>query len=433
MDDVELCRSRSVQKGAAYFVGTLYKADDFTPYIYKTEDYGASWKLITNGINKMHFARALRADRKRPGLLYAGTEYGMYASWDDGASWKPFQLNLPEVPVTDLAIKENDLIVATQGRSFWVLDDLSVIQQMNHDIVKKPLHVFDVNPAYRIAGNAFTQSFGAPRNAGQNPPSGVIVNYFVREETDSLKAAITILDKERKVVKAFTTDAKENHAKLDVTKGMNRFVWNLLYPESERIEGMILWNGVPGGIVAPPGMYFVRVRVGADSAEVPFQLKADPNYKTTQAEYEQQFAFLKTVQDKFNETQKAIKDIRALRQQINAFLALQGKDMPKEVRTMADSITKQMTSIEETLYQTKARSGQDVLNYPIRLNDKLSGVFDVANSGNFAPSKQSREVYADLALQINTQLERLDMIKKETIPAFNELIRQKALPVIGIR
>jgi hypothetical protein len=259
------------------------------------------------------------------------------------------------------------------------------------------------------------------------------VNYLVKDVPDSIKAAITVLDKERKVVKTFATDAKENNAKLDVAKGMNQFVWNLLYPESERIEGMILWNGVPGGIVAPPGQYFVRVKVGSDSAEVPFTLRADPNYKANQGEYEQQFAFLKMVQDKFNETQKAIKDIRALRQQINSFTALQGKELPKEVKAMADSINKQISAVEETLYQTRAKSGQDVLNYPIRLNDKLSGVFDVANSGNFAPSKQTREVYADLASQIDTQLAKLNAIKQKEIPAFNELIRQQALPVIGVK
>jgi photosystem II stability/assembly factor-like uncharacterized protein len=421
------------KKGAAYFVGTRYKSDDFAPYIYKTEDYGTTWKLITNGIPNMHFTRALRADRKRPGLLYAGTEYGMYASWDDGASWKPLQLNLPEVPITDLAIKENDLVVATQGRAFWVLDDLSVLQQMNKDMTNKALHVFDVNPAYRIAGNPFAQSFGAPRNAGTNPPAGVVVNYFVRDVNDSTKASVSIFDKDKKLIKAFTTDAKEASAKMDINRGMNQFVWNLLYPESERIEGMILWNGVPGGILAPPGKYFVQVKTGKDSAEAAFSLMPNPNYKTTQAEYDEQFRFLKMVQDKFNETQKAIKDIRALRSQINSFTSLQGKDMPKEVKTMADSINKQMTVIEETLYQTKAKSGQDVLNYPIRLNDKLSGVFDVANSGNFAPSRQSADVYADLAAQIDVQLAKFKAIREKDIPALNELIRQKSLPVIGVK
>jgi hypothetical protein len=249
---------------------------------------------------------------------------------------------------------------------------------------------------------------------------------------DSVKGSISIYDADHKLVKTFTTDAKEAGSKLDVSKGMNEFSWNLLYPESERMEGMILWNGFPGGILAPPGQYYAKIRIEKDSAEIPFVVKAVPNYSTTPAEYQAQFQFLKTVQDKFNATQKAIKDIRTLRSQINAFTSLQGKDIPKEVKTMADSINKNLTAIEETLYQTKAKSGQDVLNFPIRLNDKLSGVFDVANSGNFAPSRQVREVYAELASEIDAQLAKFNNIRQKDIPAFNELIRQKALPVIGL-
>jgi hypothetical protein len=219
---------------------------------------------------------------------------------------------------------------------------------------------------------------------------------------------------------------------MDISKGMNQFVWNLMYPEAERIEGMILWNGIPAGIVAAPGNYFARFKLGKDSVEVPFTIKANPNYKITQTDYEQQHQFLQNVMTKFNETQTGIKDIRALRSQINDFVTRQGKDIPKEVKASADSINKQLTAIEETLYQTKAKSGQDVLNYPIKLNDKLSGVFDAANSGNFAPSKQVREVYADLAAQIDKELLKLKSIKEKQIPAFNELIRQKSLPIIGV-
>lgn len=421
------------KKGALYAVGTKYKSDDFTPYIYKTEDYGKNWKQITNGIAKTDFARVVRADQKRQGLLYCGTEYGMYISFDDGANWKRFQLNLPTVPITDLTIKENDLVVATQGRAFYVLDDLSVLQQMNSNIANKNLHVFDVTAAYRMTGNAFAQNFGTPRNAGNNPPAGVVINYFVKDANDSTKASVMILDKDHKEIKTYSTDSKENNTKLDVAKGMNQFVWDLRYPEAERIEGMILWNGVPGAIVAAPGNYFAKVKVGKDSVEVPFSIKADPNYKLTQQDYDAQFVFLKQVKDKFNETQKAIKDIRALRTQINSFVGTQGKDIPKEVKQMADTINKQLTSIEETLYQTKSKSGQDVLNFPIRLNDKLAGVFDVANSGNFAPSKQVTEVYYDLASQIDVQLKKLETIKTKDVPAFNDLIRQKALPVIGVK
>ncbi|HVG17387.1 MAG TPA: hypothetical protein VM935_20605 [Chitinophagaceae bacterium] len=417
------------KKGAAYFVGTRYKSDDYTPYIYKTEDYGKTWKLITAGMNKMHFARVARADKRRQGLLYAGTEYGMYISYNDGAEWKPFQQNLPVVPITDLTIKENDLIVATQGRAFWAIDDLSMVQGMNSEILNKSLHVFTIEPAYRLAGGE-RPSFGTLRNVGSNPPTGVVINYYAKAIDDSAKASVTIMDAARKEIRTYTTDAKEPAKKIELTNGMNAAVWNLRYPESEPIEGMILWNGNPSGIVAPPGSYFAKVKVGKDSAEVPFIVKADPNYSLTQADYEQQFAFLKTVQDKFNETQKSLKEIRSLRAQITDFVTKQGKEVPKEIKAMADTINKQMTTIEEILYQTKAKSGQDVLNYPIRLNDKLSGVFDVANSGNAAPSKQAKEVYADLATQIDVQLARLKAIKEQNIPAFNALIREKALPVI---
>jgi photosystem II stability/assembly factor-like uncharacterized protein len=421
------------KKGAAYFVGTRYKLDDFTPYIYKTEDYGKSWTLITNGIPAMHFARCLRADPKRAGLLYAGTEYGMYISFNDGSSWQPFQQNLPMVPITDLTIKDNDLVVATQGRSFWIIDDLGVVQQMDKSILDKDLHVFQVKPTIRIPGNRFSQSFGTPKNAGANPPSGVVFKYYVKEISDSAKATVTIFDKNHQEIKTFSSDAKEPRSKLDIAKGMNTFSWNLLYPGSERMEGMVLWNGVPSGIAAPPGSYYARFRIGTDSVEVPFVVTPDLTYKTTQEEYDQQFTFLKTVKDKFDSIQKAIKDIRNLRSQINAFTSLQGKDIPKDVKSMADSINKQMTNIEEALYQTKAKSEQDVLNYPIRLNDKLSGLFDVANSGNFAPSKQSQEVYKEISAQVDEQLLKFRDIKEKALPAFNALIRQRTLPVIGIK
>lgn len=418
------------KKGAAYIIGTRYKLDDFAPYIYKTEDYGKTWKLLVKGIEPLHFTRAMRADPKRPGLLYAGTEYGMYISYDDGNSWKKFQLNLPVVPITDLTFRDNDLIVATQGRAFWMIDDLTIVQQADNTIQTKNLHVFSIRDSWRIAGPSFSFG-GAPVNAGANPPNGVAVNFFLKEVTDSAKASVTVLDKDKKVIKTFATGAKEN--KLEITKGMNQFVWDLRYPAPERIEGMILWNGNPSGITAPPGNYFIRIKAGADSAEQPFTVKADPNYKITTAEYEAQFSFLKQVQGKFDEVQKAIKDIRTIRAQINDFTGRLGKEVPKEVKTAADSIHKQITAVEEALYQTKAKSGQDVLNFPIRLNDKLSGLFDAANSGNMAPSKQAKDVFADLSAQCDAQLGKLKTILEKDIPAFNQLIREKALPVIGVK
>lgn len=419
------------KKGSVYAVGTRYKSDDYTPYIYKTEDYGKTWRLITTGIPKNYFTRVVRADQKRQGLLYAGTEYGMFISYNDGASWKPFQLNLPVVPITDLTIKENDLVVATQGRSFYVLDDLTVVQQLDENITSKSLHVFPAADAYRIQPER--ASFGAARNVGTNPPMGAVLNYYVKNAGDSVKATISIFDNSHKLVRSYSTTAKDANSKIDVQKGMNQFVWNLRYPDAEPTEGMVLWNRIRGGIVAAPGKYFVQVKVEQDSAEVPFTVKADPNFSATQNDYEQQFAFLKQVQDKFNEVQKTIKDIRTARSQINDFVAKQGKDVPADVKKLADSINKQMTAIEEALYQTKAKSSQDVLNFPIRLNDKIAGVYNVANTGNTAPSKQVRDVFAELSAQADQEIAKFNSIKQKDIPAFNELVRQKALPVISVK
>lgn len=417
------------EKGKAYFAGTKYKSDDFAPYIFKTADYGKTWTKITNGISASHFTRAIRADKKVKGLLYAGTEYGMYISYDDGANWKPFQLNLPMVPITDLTIKENDLIVATQGRSFWVLDDLSVVQQKAAGITDKNLHVFAVNDAYRFDGYQNLQA----KNAGINPPNGTVINYWLKNITDSAKVSIEILDKSNKQIKLFATDAKEKENKIEVSKGMNQFVWNMYYAPAEKVEGQILWHGVVGGPKAAPGNYRFKIKADKDSTEGSFVIKANPVYKLSQQEYEDQFNFLITVRDKFSDIQKAMKNIADVRKQINDFTARLGKDLPKEIKQQADTINKQMTVVEEALHQTKAKSGQDVLNYPIRLDDKISGLYDFAVSGTAAPAKQVKDAYAELSAQVDEQLNKLKKIFSEDVPQLNKMIREKELALIGLK
>ena len=417
------------KKGSAYFVGTKYKSDDFRPYIFKTDDYGKSWKQITNGIPALHFTRTLRADRKVPGILYAGTEYGMYISYDDGENWKKFQLNLPVVSITDLAIKENDLVVATQGRSLWVLDDLSLVQQRSVDVMKKRLHVFNVNDAYRTDGFQNTNI----RNGGMNPANGVVFNYFLKDATDSSKVSISVYDKQNKLIKTFKKDAKEVTDKLEFSEGMNTFVWNMLYPTAELVEGMILWNGVVGAPKVAPGRYKAIFKYDSDSIEVPFTIKADPNYKLTEAQYEEQVGFLLQVQNKFNDIQKSIRDIRTIRAQLNDFTSRLDTSNLKEIKKLADSINKKVTRIEEALYQTNSKSGQDVLNYPIRLNDKISGLYDVANSGYNPPSNQVKTAYFQLSAEADKHLNALKGVLENEVKAFNKLIYQKEVPVIGLK
>ncbi|MEY3432444.1 MAG: hypothetical protein RL131_380, partial [Bacteroidota bacterium] len=421
------------KKGAAYITGTRYKLDDYTPYIYKTEDYGQSWKLITTGIDPMHFTRVMRADKKRAGLLYAGTEFGMYISYSDGERWEPFQLNLPVVPITDLTIKNNDLVVATQGRALWILDDLSLIQQMNPSLKNKSLHVYDVQPTYRMPS---TQSrwggpSSTPANVAQNPAKGVAIHFYTPEVSDSTSASVAIFDQSGNLINRYSSSSKTNAVKLN--KGANQFIWNMLYPETEKLDDLILWNGVPGNILAIPGSYTAVVRVGVDSVKLAFTILPDPNYACSPADYASQLNFLLDVQKKFNQTMKGIKDIRSARTQMQDFVSKQGKECPKEIKQLADSISKKLTAIEETLHQTKAKSSQDVLNYPIRLDDKLSGVFDMANSGNMAPSKQAKDVYAELSVQVDAAITTLQGILENDLKAFNKLITEKALPVVVVK
>jgi hypothetical protein len=333
------------------------------------------------------------------------------------------------VPITDLTIKENDLVVATQGRAFWVLDDLSMVQQMQNNSAQKNVHLYNINPAYRYEG---TQNLQV-KNAGVNPTNGIVINYFLKNYTATDSVSIVLYDKNKKLIKSFNSLAKDEKDKLSVTKGMNQFVWNMEYAPAEKIEGMILWHGAVGGPKAAPGNYFVKVISTKDSAENNFEIKANPVYNTTQQAYEEQFDFLITVRDKFSDIQKAIKNIRLLRTQINDFTALQGKDIDKTIKQQADTINKQLTTIEEALYQTKAKSEQDVLNFPIRLNDKISGIYDYVVSGNTAPSKQVKETYEVLAGLANAQLQHLKTITEVDVKKLNELIIQKALPVIGVK
>ncbi len=420
------------KKGTAYFAGTRYKLDDFSPYIYMTEDYGKTWKKVVAGIDAMHFTRAIRADKKRQGLLYAGTEYGMYISYDGGVNWKSFQLNLPVVPITDIAIKNNDLIIGTQGRSIYILDDLNIVQQQNASIAKKSLHVFDIEPAYRTQGGRgrFGRG-GGISNAGVNPPTGTIINYFMKEVDDSTKLSIEILDKNRKTIKTFATSSKEN--KIDPIKGMNQFVWDMNYPVAEKVDGLILWNGSVGGPKAAPGQYYAILKSGKDSIEKSFIILADPNYKISDAEHGEQFDFLINIRDKFSEVMRAIKNIREIRQQMSDFSSRTGKGIPKEIKAQIDTINKQMNAVEEALHQTKAKSGQDVLNYPIQLDDKLASIYRAAGAGQAAPSQQSKEAYAEISALIDYQLNMLKRIMTDDVAKLNQIIHERTLPVIGVK
>lgn len=410
-------------KGGAYIAATAYKANDFEPYLYRTLDYGKTWTKITNGINKTHFTRVLRADPVRQGLLYAGTETGMYLSFDDGANWQPFQLNLPIVPITDLTIKDGDLIAATQGRSLWIIDDLAPVRELKPEHKDKKLIVFNPRKTFKIEGG----NFGNPKLVGKNPPNGVTLQYYLKSAPDTANVlSIEILDKNQKSIKKYASNAKEKADMIEAKAAGNRFTWNMRYPNAETFEGMILWNrGGLQGAMAVPGTYYAKVKFGKDSTTVPFEIVKDPRLSVSQEDLQAQFDFLMDIRDKLNETHKAIKDIRSVRSQMNAYKQLLEKDKHKEVLDAIKDFDKKMTEVEEKLYQTKNRSGQDPLNYPIRLNDKLSGVAGVTSSGNFRPTDQAADVKKDLTGKIDSELSKLKTIFETDLPKVNQLIKNQ--------
>lgn len=435
--------------GGAYVAGTRYKSDDFAPYLFKTEDYGATWTKIVDGIDHDAFTRVVRADPQRPGLLYAGTETGMWISFNDGGAWEPFQLNLPIVPITDLVIKNDDLVVATQGRSFWVLDDLTMLHQWEEQVEAADAWLFQPRPSYRLRGG---RREGSLTN-GTNPHNGVVMHYRLAEELGERALQLEILDAQGAVIRTLIAKADtegkqgedgsdkgadkdrrpgEPEPVLERAAGTHRYVWNLRYPDASSFDGIILWAGGTAGPRAVPGSYQARFTLdGEVVGEVEFDLLADPRAESDQAGLQAQFDFLIDIRDKLTETHDAISRIRAVRSQVQAVYArARGHASEEAMRAMGDAMLDEMKLIEEALYQTKNRSNQDPLNFPIRLNNKLSALGSTAAMGDYRPTAQARQVYAELVGLIDAELAKLQDIEQSSIPAFNDFVAQLAIPAI---
>ncbi len=413
--------------GGLYVAATMYKWDDFRPFLYKTSDYGKSWKKIVKGIDNNHFTRVIRSDPNCKGLLYAGTENGMYVSFNDGNTWKPFQLNLPITPITDLTIKGTDLIVATQGRSFWVLDDLTPLYQLNEKVAKSDYFLFAPRLTYGLRGGGYEN----PENAGKNLPPGVMIHYYFKEKPDSNSVCLKILEDDGDVIKKFTPYSEEKSESLPIKENMNRFVWNMRYSDAETFTGMILWAGMTQGPKAVPGKYQARLMVGNDSSTVKFEIRKDPRSQSSQEDLEEQFDFLLGVRDKISETHNAIKKIRKTRNKIKEVISQFDKEEKyEEIDTLGQQIVKKITLIEQTLYQTKNESRQDPLNYPIQLNNRLSSLARVVSTGDYKPTDQAIAVKKDLITQINKELEELNLVLENKVPKFNQLIHKYNIPVV---
>ena len=418
-------------KGSAYVVGTKYKSGDYRPYIYKTDNYGKSWKQITNGIGDESFTRALRADPKRKGLLYAGTERGMYISFDDGKNWDSFQQNLPIVPITDLAIKNDNLIAATQGRSLWIIDDLTPLHQLNKTINTQDMVLYQPKDAYNMSGGNGKTS----RTQGTNHAGGVAVNYFIKKENKKDTISLSFYDVNDHFIKKYSSkpNKEKKEEKLKIEDGNNIFYWNMMYPGAEKVKGMILWWASLNGPMALPGTYHVILSVNGKTVQQNFAILKNPASEASISEMKMQFDFINDINLKMTEIHKALKNVKKVRNQVHLLKkSIKNKEKYKALLAYADTLVKKITKIEETLYQTKSKSGQDPLNFPIRLNNKLAHLNSLTRIGNYAPTQQAIDFKNDITKEINAELAKLNTLFKTGVSALNKQVKESDIDLIQL-
>jgi len=433
--------------GTAYVAADRHKFDDFRPYIYKTADYGKTWTEITNGLPAVGYTHGVREDSVRRGLLFAGTETGIFVSFDDGAHWQSLQLNLPETPITDLVVKNGDLVVSTKGRSFWILDDITPLRQANAAIAREPAHLFSPGIAYRYrTGSPVAKHL--LRWYGQNAPHGAVLNYYLAEAPKD-EITLEILDREGKVIRKFSSKKSRLEAYeqpkewpeeerpsdiIPAKAGMNRFVWDLRYEPPDAVQGAAYEGGVvPVGPLAVPGPYQVRLRVAGKTYTAPLELRLDPRLATSSADLEKQFALALKIRDAINRTNDSVNQLRALRKQLEALEArLAGNAHAKAVLDSSKEIEQKLDKIEDELIQKSAHSSEDTLNYPPQLNDLIRGVGSTVESAEAAPTEQSYAAFGELNQKLETQLDAWRAVVSIDLPALNQAIAREGIAAVSV-
>ncbi len=422
---VSIVEASSHDPAVAYLAAHRYKLDDPQPYLYRTRDYGQTWTRITDGIRPGDFTRAIREDPVRPGLLYAATETGVYVSFDDGDHWQPLQLNLPHVPVHDVVVKGNDLVAATHGRSFWILDGLGLVRQLGPEALQGSFHLFEPQETGRFREGA---SRGAerpvqspPEALGENPPNGVMIDYHLAR-TPSGEVTLVIEEASGATIHRFSSrDSGPN--RVSVSPGLNRFVWDLRYPGPEPLEGALFRRYDPTGPLAPPGSYRVTLITPEGRQTRDFTIVKDPRADMTVAQFAEQHELLLSVRDRISETHRTVKRIRDMRAQLEGALerAPEGK-VGEEVARLGDSVGDELYRIEEQLTQIRAKATQDLINYPTRLNDKFSTLAGLVEMADDPPTVQDGEFYVELVERLRHQMDLLDELVRGDWARLQQLI-----------
>jgi photosystem II stability/assembly factor-like uncharacterized protein len=477
---ISIIEPSSFATGTAYVAANRYQLDDMRPYLYKTSDYGATWHPIANGIPATEFTRVIREDPERAGLLYAGTERGVWVSFDDGSNWQSLRRNLPIVPIHDLAVKEGDLIAATHGRSFWILDDLSALRQLSPETTRAAARLFKPRKVYRagFGGGGGTGAAGG-HPSGPNPPSGAVVYYWLAQPRQLV--TMDFLDARGKVIRSFTSQQDPTVAADSIRgdsirtarndslrragvppdtavraeargeesppgeerpvrrpppprvankAGLNMFAWNLRYPDASVFENMILWAGGTSGPVVLPGSYSVRLNVGGQRYTQPLVVVKDPRVTATTADLRVQFDLLMQIRDKTSQANDAVRTIRNIEAQLGDRRKRMTGDRSAAFSSAASALATKLSAVEGEIYQVRNQSSQDPLNYPIKLNNKIAALSGVVGGTAARPTSQAYTVFNDLSSQLDRQLEDMRGLLLLLLPPINEQLKAAGLPPI---
>ncbi|HXN23098.1 MAG TPA: glycosyl hydrolase [Candidatus Dormibacteraeota bacterium] len=428
----------------AYVAVDRHRVDDFRPYIYKTADYGKSWMKITAGLPENVYVHAVREDPKRKGLLFAGAEPGVYVSFDDGGHWQSVKANLPTTPIHDLTVKDDDLVAATHGRAFWILDDIGPIRQMIDRTANEEAHLYQPSSAVRFRGPGFRLPGTAA--VGANPPSGVVINYFLKA---ALKDEVTleISDAKGKVIRKYSSKSTNEEVnpeeeefgfgargeKLSGDAGLNRFVWDMRYEAPSRVPRAISWGGRPSGPLAAPGTYHVKLIVGGKTYDTTAEIKKDPRVESSQADLDKQVELAMRIRDHVSAGHDAVNQIRSVRDQLKVLKKrLETDAKSKPIIVAADALGKKMEAIEEKIIQPKSTSNEDPLNYPIQVADQLMALQSSVESADAAPTAQAYVVFDELNGRLEKQLAAWRDVQSKELRELNELILKSNVPVIGL-
>jgi len=421
----------------AYIAVMGYKSMDLKPYIFKTTNYGKNWTKINNGISGDHtFVRVVREDKKRKGLLYAGTETGLYISWNDGVNWQPFQLNLPVVPINDLTIQDNDLIAATAGRSFWILDDLGSIQSKVENSNK--LTLVKPKDTYLFFGGKVPAGNGL----GENPSSGVIIDYYIPKVSDSLELSLEILQNgktirtfKNKMPKGFKTwmGGPPKPSVLPAKQGYNRFVWNFRKETLPAIDNLFVFGDYRGGKVSP-GTYTLQLKANDEVVNTSVTINANPKINTTPSQYAEKDRIVSELENMITEIHTSVNTMRSVKSQLKHY-----KDLLKDNETaegllkQGDSLMKRITSWEENLAQTKQKTFQDVINFNNKLNSEILYLKDFVDSNMPQVTKGSKERLQDLKKDWNTYKTEMNVLVNTEMKAYNEAFKKLELPALLLK